>query len=88
MDRFVLEEDIMTVWNSKNDIDLLMNSLLKGEINSEEVTDFLVGLSKMHDLRCKKLWDTFESIVENRGFSDQSTIKEPSSFYKKFNDIV
>ena len=66
MDRFDLEEQIMICWQTKNDIDLLSEEFLKGSVHADEFSKILAGVSAIHDLRCKKLFDIFENLVNKR----------------------
>lgn len=62
MNRFDLENAIMACWNTVDDIRLLAES----ELPEEELLNGLVGLERLHDLRCKKVFDIFEKLIETR----------------------
>jgi hypothetical protein len=36
----------------------------------DEISNLLIGLSELHETRCKKLWRVFETMVKERGFVD------------------
>ena len=35
----------------------------------DELTNVLIGLSELHDIRCKKLFNVFETMVKERRFT-------------------
>jgi hypothetical protein len=64
--RFDLEEDIMSAWGTRNDIDLLLSRF--NDLSNDEKIKALEGISMMHELRSKKMWDSFEKCIEKGVF--------------------
>lgn len=64
MDRFDLESRIMECWNTKDDLLLVWEGSEKEGLDLDRVMNAVAGLSEMHDLRCKRLWEVFETMVE------------------------
>jgi len=62
-DRFNLEEEIQNVWQTKDDL----NAIAERHYDDPNL---LIGLSELHETRCKKLWRVFETMVKERGFVD------------------
>lgn len=62
-DRFDLEGALAACWNTKEDIDLLYEEILEGESSSEDIANALLGLSRLHDLRCAKAMRIFEKLI-------------------------
>lgn len=60
-DRFNLEEDIMSCWGVTNDLDLLHEALLDlpEPLTEDEMSNYIMGLRSMYDLKFQRLWDTF-----------------------------
>ena len=72
-DRFNLEEEIQNVWYSVNDLNTILYRIMDapdGPPSEDEITNMLIGLKEIHNSRCMKLWDVFESMVENEKFVD------------------
>ena len=71
-DRFNLEEEIQKVWNTEEDLDTILYRIMDApEAPSEdEITSMLIGLKEIHKSRCLKLWDVFETMVENKKIID------------------
>jgi hypothetical protein len=62
-DRFDLEDAIMQAWHTADDLDLFLSRYLDGAVMTEdEVSNVLIGLKEIHNLRCEKLWDIFKRV--------------------------
>ena len=65
-DRFNLEEEIQNVWQTKDDLDAIAERVYDdpdGPMTEDEIGNVLIGLSVLHETRCKKLWKGFETMV-------------------------
>ena len=72
-DRFNLEEDIQNVWQTKDDLDSIAERLFddpNGPMTEDEIGNLLIGLSELHETRCKKLWKVFETMVHEECFKE------------------
>jgi hypothetical protein len=72
--RFDLETDIMQAWNTTEDIDLIYHATDNLKLNAEDcdtLQNQLLGLKYITELRFQKLWDTFESAINNGVFDDR-----------------
>lgn len=65
MNRFDLEDQIQACWNTKDDIDLLLDSLLSHKLNTDQVANALIGISRLHEMRCERAFDTFTELVHS-----------------------
>ena len=75
-DRFNLEAEIMTVWNTKDDLESITSHMMDapdGTMTEDQLTNVLIGLSELHDIRCKKLFNVFENMVKNECFIEKGT---------------
>ena len=75
--RFNLEEEIQNVWNTENDLDTILYRIMDapdGPCSEDEITNMLLGLKEIHKSRCIKLWDVFESMVNEKVF-DQPKVE-------------
>ncbi|MDB4408492.1 hypothetical protein N9165_00295 [Akkermansiaceae bacterium] len=61
LDRFDLETQIMDCWNVVSDIDLVFHAEIDDE---DEMANALLGLRSINELKFRKLWITFEKLVE------------------------
>ena len=77
-DRFNLEEEIQNVWHTKNDLDAIAERVYDdpdGPMTEDQIGNLLIGLSELHETRCKKLFLVFETMVKEECFVEK-TISE------------
>ena len=68
-DRFNLEEEIQSVWASVEDLDTILYRIMDatdGPPSEDDITTMLMGLKEIHNSRCMKLWDVFETMVQQK----------------------
>lgn len=71
MNRFDLEQSIMSCWGTKEDISLISERFLEDEeMSKDSIFNALEGLAALHDLRCKKLFETFELMISTGGITN------------------
>ena len=78
-DRFNLEAEIMNVWNTKDDLESITSRMMDDPdpMSEDDITNVLIGLSELHDIRCKKLFNVFESMVKDNCFkSEEKSMEE------------
>ena len=66
-DRFNLEEEIQSVWGTVEDLDTILYRIMdasEGPPSEDDITTMLMGLKEIHNSRCMKLWDVFETMVQ------------------------
>jgi|TARA_B110000196_G_scaffold282790_1_gene264269 hypothetical protein len=79
-DRFDLEEEIMNVWHTKDDLDVIAERVYEnpeGPMTEDAIVNVLTGLSELHETRCMKLFKIFESMVHEGGFVKSYMELEP-----------
>ena len=71
-DRFNLEAEILNVWNTKDDLELITSRMMDDPdpMTEDQIANVLIGLSELHDIRCKKLFNVFETMVKERRFNE------------------
>ena len=72
-DRFDLEAEILNVWQTKDDLDAIAERVCDdpdGPLTEDEIENVLIGLSELHDIRCKKLFRVFETMIKEKIFKD------------------
>lgn len=68
-DRFDLEQSLNACWNTKEDLDLIYEEALEGDSSKEDLANALLGLIKLHDMRCERAFRIFEELVRSRKIS-------------------
>ena len=73
-DRFDLEEEIMNIWQTEDDLDAVVHRMMinPDPIPNKEIANLLIAVSKLHDLRCQKLFDVFEKMVQDKCFINKN----------------
>ena len=67
-DRFDLETEIANVGNTEQDLDIILYRMWDssdGPCSEDVIANMLVGLKEIHKSRCLKLYDVFESMLED-----------------------
>ena len=63
-----LEDKIMSVWSTADDIDTFLYRYLDSPaepLSEDDISNTLIGIKTLHDQRCQKLWDAFEKVLAN-----------------------
>ena len=71
-DRFNLEAEIMSVWNTKDDLQSITGRMMDDPdpMSEDDIANVLIGLIELHDIRCKKLFNVFETMVKEKRFNE------------------
>ena len=64
VDIYTLDQIIMQVWQSKEDLELVVNKF--DELDEDQKMNALIGLVQMIDLRCDRLYSTYNAIFQNQ----------------------
>ncbi len=80
-DRFNLEAEIMSVWNTKDDLESITSRMMDDPdpMSEDDIANVLIGLTELHDIRCKKLFNIFEAMLKERIISNENTSMEKAS---------
>lgn len=63
--RFDLEQQILDTWKVVDDIQLLYENVLDKDLSTDEISNVLLGLKSLYELKYQKMWNTFEQCVNN-----------------------
>ena len=62
MDRFDIEQAIMSVWSIDQDIDNLLWKLMdspEGPMTEDDLANYLIGIQQILNVRCERLFDVY-----------------------------
>jgi hypothetical protein len=62
MDRFDIEQAIMAVWSTDQDIDNLLWKLMdspEGPMSEDDLANYLIGINQILRVRCERLFDVY-----------------------------
>jgi hypothetical protein len=70
-DRFDLEQQIMQCWTITEDIKLLNTYVLEGkieggEMTQDEISNYLLGLESIYNLKFEQMFHTFSTLVHDK----------------------
>jgi hypothetical protein len=66
MNRFDLEEQMSSLWNTKDDIDLLCETISSKHpetMDQDEIVNALIGISHLHAMRMDRVFETFKELI-------------------------
>ena len=76
IDRFDLEQDIMSCWQIKEDLDTLLHAYMDGpKITEDQVSNVILGLSSLYQLKYQKCFDTFEQLLKKCCYTTKEQAK-------------
>ena len=55
-----LEQQIMECWHITDDIKILTEEVIEGDLSKDQITNVLIGLEQLYALRFNKLFRTYE----------------------------
>ena len=66
MNWFHLEELIQNTWQTKTDLEDLLWKIYEDETapTEDEFHNTILGVIEMHDIRCRRLFECFEKLLE------------------------
>lgn len=66
MNHTKLEDKIMRVWSTSDDLEDFIMQFYEGErpMTTDEVFNVIWGLKELHDIRCKQLFDVFKRVFQ------------------------
>lgn len=62
--RFELEEAIVACFNVADDLSLVVEEVLEGNVGPDELANMLQGIAEVHKLRCEKTFRIFSQLIE------------------------
>jgi len=63
--RFDLEQLILKNWEITTEIKYLNELILEGKPSQDQITNYLLGLETIYEVKFNKLWDCFEELCQN-----------------------
>jgi hypothetical protein len=62
-DRFDFETQIMSCWGITTDLKDLSEEVLEGDLSKDQITNVLIGIEQLYNIRFEKLFRQFEQLV-------------------------
>lgn len=64
MPLYNLEQPIMACWNITEDIDTLFKHVIEHDLTKDEISNVLLGLKALYDMKFQDLFDEFEAVTK------------------------
>jgi len=64
--RFDLEQEILDCWNVTKDIDTLLEAVMEKELTHDKISNILLGIKELYELKFDRTFRTFESVIVPR----------------------
>jgi hypothetical protein len=61
--RFDLEQAILGCWNITSDLDVLMEGVLEKDMTPDDISNVLIGLKTLYDMRFDSCFNKFEKLI-------------------------
>ena len=61
--QFDMEQQIMECWHVVSDIKTLSEEVIEGDYSKDQITNVLLGIEHLYDIRFNKLFRTFETFL-------------------------
>lgn len=62
---FELEQNILDCWNITKEIETLTEAVLETDISVDDISNVLIGLEKLYNIKFNKLFSTFEQHTKS-----------------------
>jgi hypothetical protein len=94
-DRFDFEQQILKCWNITDDIKEVSEHFMNyhdANFTKDRISNCLIGLSELYEIKFNKLWDLFEDVVmdlvrENKMLTEEcAAMREQLQEYKNCID--
>jgi hypothetical protein len=66
MNAYDLEQQIMECWHITDDISVLTEETLEGDLTKDKIVNVLTGLEQLYTIRFNKLFRTYEQLLAER----------------------
>ena len=66
-DRFDLEQHLLDCWKVTDDVAMVCDHVLNEEtLDRDKISNALLGLQTIYDMKFEKAWSSFENLVRNK----------------------
>ena len=64
--QFDMEQQIMNCWNVCEDLDTLMEGVLERGMTHDRISNALMGMKELYQLKFETLWESFEAMLDQK----------------------
>ena len=86
-----LEEKIMKVWNTADDLDIVLHFMDDGEVDSidfkDQLMNLIIGIQALHERKSKMLFEEFEKVLKSNKEAEEELMDEVAEVEKEVGKI-
>ena len=64
--RFNMEQEIFAAWQIVDDLNLLHEAVLEKDLTRDEISNTVMGLEHLYNLKFQRLMSTFEELIKSK----------------------
>lgn len=65
-DRFEHEQQVMRCWAIVDELSSLNKAILETDITRDKISNVLMGLADLYEIKFNELWDHFENSLKDK----------------------
>ena len=81
--QFDMEQQIMNCWNVCEDLDTLMEGVLERSMTTDQISNVLIGMKELYQLKFEKLWEQYEAMCAQKAQMKQATLFDHLESFKQ-----
>jgi|LULG01.1.fsa_nt_gb hypothetical protein len=86
-----LEDKIMKVWNTSDDLDTVLHFIDDAEVDpidfKDQLMNLIIGIQALHERRSKMLFEEFEKVLKSNKESEAELMDEVAEVEKEMAKI-
>mgnify|MGYP003126257517 CR=1 FL=1 len=86
-----LEDKIMKVWNTSDDLDTVLHFIDDAEVDpidfKDQLMNLIIGIQGLHERRSKMLFEEFEKVLKSNKESEAQLMDEVAEVEKEMAKI-
>ena len=86
-----LEDKIMKVWNTSDDLDAVLHFIDDAEVDpidfKDQLMNLIIGIQALHERRSKMLFEEFEKVLKSNKESEAELMDEVAEVEKEMAKI-
>ena len=86
-----LEEKIMRVWNTSDDLDAVLHFTEDAEIPPDcvdELMNMIIGIKTLHERKSKMLFEEFEKVLKSNKEAEEEVEREVDKLRNSFKSEI
>lgn len=87
-DRFSVEQGILSCWHVADDIDLLYKNVMDGNPTTDEISNLLLGIKSLYDMRFSALFADFTETIRTDWEKEKDLKRQLDAKQAKIDELM